>query len=334
MITVPKAPVSRWSNMLVLPENRSAVRAVRTTARALLAGKRPPITPLVLHGPPGTGKSHLIAALVAQLAAGQVVLTARTLSAGEFARSDGSAGFADRDLIECDLLAVEDVQLLPLKDASAVGALLDNRVRRRKATVVTANAGPAGLGQLPRALTSRLSAGLVVQVGLLSQSSRRVLLEEAATARQARLGSDALDYIATQAGGSARTLLGLLNTVAPRARGLDPLDRDTVEQILAGTGQPTSPGPTVDAIVKRVATAFGVNEKDILGISRLRKVLVPRQVAMHLAREVCGLSLPRLGAVFGRDHSTVLHACRKVEADMACDQRLAATVRQLRNELG
>jgi chromosomal replication initiator protein len=85
--------------------------------------------------------------------------------------------------------------------------------------------------------------------------------------------------------------------------------------------------------MKRVCVAFGVTEKELLGASRLRNVLVPRQVAMYLARELTGLSLPRIGATFGRDHTTVLHACRKVEEAIADDERLAATVRQLRQEL-
>ena len=86
--------------------------------------------------------------------------------------------------------------------------------------------------------------------------------------------------------------------------------------------------------MKRVCAAFGVAEKDVRGTSRLRSALVPRQVAMYLARELAGLSLPRIGAAFGRDHTTVLHACRRVEQAMAADALLKARVKQLRGELG
>ena len=87
----------------------------------------------------------------------------------------------------------------------------------------------------------------------------------------------------------------------------------------------------VSAIVKRVAVAFGVDEKAMLGASRLRGVLKPRQVAMYLARELTGLSLPRIGAAFGgRDHTTVLHSCRKVEEELANDVALAKQVSELR----
>ena len=333
------APPKCWGEFLVLPENWSAARAARGLAKALLAGKRPPVPQLALHGAPGTGKTHLAATLLRALAAGPAVVTARNVAVGDLARIAVDAetpGFNDPDLLACDLLVLEDVQLLPTRATDPVCDLLDRRASRRKATVVTANAGPAALGHLSRRLTSRLSSGLVVQLESLSPPSRRSLLEAAAIARKVRLTDDALDFIvARAAGGGARALLGLLGTVAPLARGLDPLTRTAVENILAGSGQPTSNGPDVSGIVKRVADAFGVTEKEIHGSSRLRRVLVPRQVAMYLAREVGRLSLPRIGAAFGgRDHTTVLHACRKVEADIEADAGLAGRVRQLRSELG
>ena len=325
-----------WGDFLALPENRSALRAARTVARALAAGKRSRVTPLVLHGPPGTGKTHLTAALMRSTADGPAVVTAQSVSAGDLARGgagdDRSHGFSDRDFLTCDLLVLEDVQHLPEKAANAVCDLLDKRVARRKAIVVTANAGPSGLTRLPRRLTSRLTAGLVVQLETLSAASRREVLTAAATAKKVRLTADALDWLAGQTGG-VRALLGLLQNlaqVAPRFPG--PLDRTIVEQIVAGTGQPTSAAGDVSAIVKRVAAAFGVSEKELLSKSRLRRVMVPRQVAMYLAREVARLSLPRIGAFFGRDHTTVLHSCQKTESDMAADATFNGRVRQLLRE--
>ena len=253
----------------------------------------------------------------------------------EWRSTDDPAGFADPDLLACDVLVLEDVQHLPPRAADPVCDLLDRRAARRKPVVVTAGTGPAGLSQLPQRLTSRLAAGLVVQLEPLGPASRRVFVAATAETLGLRLTSDALDRLAAPAtGGGVRPLLGLLGNLAQVAADYPgPLDRTAVDVILAGTGQPTSAGRDPGAIVRRVAAAFGVTEKDLLGASRLRSVIVPRQVAMVLVRELCGLSLPRVGAVFGRDHTTVLHALRKVAADATADAALNGRVEQLRREL-
>jgi chromosomal replication initiator protein len=135
-------------------------------------------------------------------------------------------------------------------------------------------------------------------------------------------------------GGGLRSALGRLAALGAGAKAFPgPLDRAACEAILAAGGHPTSPAADVPGIIGKVAAAFGVTAKELMGPSRLRRVLVPRQVAMFLAREACGLSFPRLAAAFGRDHTTVLHAVRKVEAGLASDERLAAVVRRLRAEV-
>jgi chromosomal replication initiator protein len=316
-----------------LPENRSAVAAVRRLLRAVAGGKRPAVGLLALHGPPGSGKTALTAAALGAVARVEAV-TARSVPAAELARPDRpdeAAGFADPDLRACDLLVIEDAQHLPEWAADAACDLLDARLARRKPVVVTASAGPAGLTRLPRRFTSRLAAGLVVPLNPPGPAGRRLVLGAAAKAKNLRLTPDALDWLAARPG--LRPALGAIQNLALVARDFPgPLDRTAVESVLAGTGQPNSRGPDVPGIMRRVAAAFGVTEKDLLGPSRLRTVLTARQVAMYLVRELTGLSLPRTAAAFGRDHTTVLHACRKVVAGLESDAALAATVRNVRGE--
>src|SRR5262249_40773571 len=122
-----RRPLARFTlhGFQILPENRSAVGAVSGVARSVLSGKRPAVCPLVLHGPPGTGKTHLATAALGVLAKADGGITARSVPARELARPDATgedAGFADRDLRDCDFVVVEDVQHLP---ASAADALCD-----------------------------------------------------------------------------------------------------------------------------------------------------------------------------------------------------------------
>jgi chromosomal replication initiator protein len=332
MNTAAGTESGRWHALHVVAENRSAVRAARVLARVVGRGKRSAVSPLVIHGPTGCGKSALVGALLAEVAAGTA--TAQAVSAGDVARAaaDPTAdGFADADLRACDLLVLEDVQLLPAREAGAVADLLDRRAARGRAVVATATVGPSQL-ELPQTLTSRLAAGLVVPLEAPGVESRRAVLAGAAAVR---LTPDALDWLAGAGGGGGlRSALGRLAALTPGAKAFPgPLRRAECEAILAASGLPTSTGPDVPGIIKRVAAAFGVSPKELLGASRLRRVLVPRQVAMFLAREACGLSFPRLAAAFGRDHTTVLHAVRKIGAELEGDERLAGVVRRLRAEV-
>ncbi|MBN9516918.1 hypothetical protein J0H58_00135 [bacterium] len=331
MSTAAGTDIGRWHALRVFAENRSAVQAARALVRSVSRGKRPSGSPLVLLGSTGCGKSALVAALLAEVATGTA--TAQAVSASDVARAAADPltdGFADADLRTCDLLVLEDVQLLPSREAGAVADLLDRRGQRGRAVVATMTSGPAAL-PLPQALTSRLTAGLVVTLQAPGPASRRAILADAATVK---LTPDALDWLAAPGSGGLRSALGRLAALKHGAKAFrGPLDRTACEEILAASGLPTSRGPDVPGIISKVAAVFGVTAKELTGPSRLRRVLVPRQVAMFLAREACGLSFPRLAAAFGRDHTTVLHAVRKIEAELTTDERLAAVVKRLRAEV-
>jgi len=189
------------------------------------------------------------------------------------------------------------------------------------------------LNHLNARLTSRMACGLVVGLELLSPPSRLTLLRDRAQRRQLAICPDVLALVAGKLGGSGRQLLGALGHLEALARQhRDPLDIATVEAELSeylGAGK-----VTVERITQRVGNYFQVDVRQLISRRRYRSALLPRQVGMYLARQLSGLSLEVIGSYFGgRDHSTVLHACRKVEQALDRDTVLSGALRQLHAEL-
>jgi chromosomal replication initiator protein len=325
------------ARFVLTPETRLAVHAVQRLAAAVVAG-RPAISPLVLHGPPGTGKSLLVAGLLEAVSQTTPPRTARLLVAADLA-ADGPPDAARpvptalEGARECDLLIVEDVQHLPSRAATALVRLIDHLRPRRRPVVVTASDGPARLTDLPPRLTSRLSAGLVIGLEPLSATSRRMVLHSLAKQKAITVGPGVLDWIADTTRGGARPLLGALAKLAMLARQAPlPPDLPTVRAHWSGEG--VGQKPTLEGIAKRVATYYQLDVKSLRGRARQSRTLGPCQVAMYLARELTGQAWPRIGGFFGgRDPSTVRHAHAKIAEQQAEDAALATALRQLRAEL-
>ncbi len=316
-----------WARFIPTPEARSALVAVQTLAEGLLR-RRPPagFDPLFLHGPPGSGKTHLVAGLAAEV--GQAVSVCRT-DARTFDPENTDPARA------ADLWVVEDLHHL-VERRAVVGTfvqVLDERRSHERPTVVTANAGPARLVGLPARCVSRLAEGLVVGLEPLQAPSRLLLLEAFAQRRHLRLGPGVLTWLADRLGGTARQLDGAVRQLEVLARlQPGPLDVETVATAF-GDGT-TESGPSVDRIARRVGDYFRVQPRHLLSRRRFHNVVVPRHVSMYLARQLTGLSLGAIGQYFGgRDHSTVLHACRKIEQALGTDPTLGGAVRELEREL-
>jgi chromosomal replication initiator protein len=310
-----------------LPENRSARQAVDRLAEAARRGADFPL--LFLHGPPGSGKSHLAATLVESVAQGEPPRTAQTVAAAEIGRdllqlpTDRRA--VAREAVGCDLLVIEDVQHLPPAAGDELAAILDRRQARRRATLVTAVRGPAELS-LPARLTSRLAGGLVVGIPPLGEASRRQLAGALCEDRRLKVTDDVIGWLARDPGG-ARPILGRIAHLEALAKlHPPPLTLAVVTAELPAVPDDESP---LERIAARVAERHRVSVKALRGSSRVRNVAWARQVAMSVAR-AAGFSFPQIGAYFGRDHSTVMHSCAKVAELAAGDAGLANELDELR----
>jgi chromosomal replication initiator protein len=178
-----------------------------------------------------------------------------------------------------------------------------------------------------------MASGLVVGLLPLSPESRKEFLRALAARDQVRSEASVLDWVAGHAGGSVRQLEGALQRLAMlgRLHGRPATLEEARETFQDDAGVRK---PTMDRIVQRVGRHYQLDPRQLQTRDRSRHVLVPRQVGMYLARKLTALSLQQIGAYFGgRDHSTVLHACRKVEEALDSDPVLSGVVRQLHADL-
>ncbi len=180
---------------------------------------------------------------------------------------------------------------------------------------------------------SRLIGGLVVSTDQLSVPSRRRFLERLADWRRLSLRADALDWLAKNISGSGRQLIAALERLESLNRSQpQALDAAAVRAFLES--EIATNRPTIERIVRCVGRLFRKSPKSILGRDRQPGSLLPRHASMYLARELTDLSLAQIGDYFGRDHSTVRHACEKVAELLANDTELATNLKQLRAEIG
>ena len=328
--------LTRW---IETQESQAAFLAVRRVVECVgTHRKKRELNPLFLHGPAGTGKTHLVTTLVEEAARLRPDLVVSVLAASDLglalrADEESAAPPIFEDARQADLLVIEDLQHLHPRAAEPLAGLIDERVRRQQQMVFTASLGPGQLREFPARLTSRLASGLVVGLMPLSPASRRALLRQLASQRAMSLPADVLDWLAERIGGSVRQIEGALGRLETLHR-LQGRPANLAETQEAFEEDAAARQLTVERIAQRVSRQFQLDLRQLQARGRERHVLLPRQVGMYLARKLTPLSLEQIGEYFGgRDHSTVLHACRKVEEALESDPHLSGIVRQLHADL-
>jgi chromosomal replication initiator protein len=295
--------------------------------------------PVVFHGPYGFGKTHLLNALAWEAmknAPGKrvVYITAeRFTSTFVKAVQDRQTAAFKEELRNADLLLIDDVHFVAGKTSTqeelfhTLLALVEDGRR----VVMTADRSPNELSEMEPRLRSHLQAGLVCGIEPADRTLRLGILERklATLADQGRFVPSArgevLQFLADRFTDSVRELEGALNTLVARVGGdIARLTLDEAQAILRPHLSCSERRVTVDQIQKAVAEHYGLKQADLISERRARAVARPRQAAMWLAKQITTRSLPDIGRRFGgRDHTTVLHAVRRIEALKVDDPVLA-----------
>ncbi|MEA2273420.1 MAG: chromosomal replication initiator protein [Solirubrobacteraceae bacterium] len=317
--------------------NRLAHAAALTVAE--LPGQA--YNPLFIYGPPGVGKTHLLHSIGHYVRAHGAGLRVRYATGESFTSAFVGAlqtGAVDRfkaRFREADVLLLDDVQFLQSKARTeeeffhTFNALHDTGSQ----VVVTCDRLPRDLGALEDRLRERFEAGLVADIRAPELLTRLTILRKRAEHDGVVLDEPAaLDVIARRVGGNVRALEGALVRVVAFAsltgRSLTAGLAGEVLDSLYGAARPAA--LSVADIQAATCETFGISREELLSAGRTARVVWPRQVAMHLTRELTDLSLPAIGDAFGgRDHSTVLHACRRATGRVASDTRAADDVRRV-----
>ncbi|MDQ0314172.1 chromosomal replication initiator protein DnaA [Amorphus orientalis] len=328
------------------PSNMLALAAAKRVAVAA-SGEKAAFNPLFIHGSVGYGKTHIlqgIAAEARQHAQRRVLyLTAEHYIYRFVAALKNQTALAFKELLrDIDVLLIDDLQFLhggkvQEEFCHTLNALVDGA----RQVVLAADRPVSELEGLDQRVRSRIGAGLSVEIGAPDLELRSKILERRLAAQKAAFPElefprDVLDFVARSVTSNGRDLDGAVNRLVARnqltgaAITLDMAESALKDLVRAREGR----RPKIEDIQRVVAQHYNVSKADLVSARRTRAVVRPRQVAMFLAKSLTPRSLPEIGRRFGgRDHTTVLHAVRKIDSLVGTDNALAEDVETLKRLL-
>lgn len=334
-----------FATFLVGPSNQLAYAAACRVAEAR-CGQTPMFNPLYTHAAVGLGKTHLLQALAHAANDNKrrvIYLTAEKFMSGFVSSLTAQTSIAFKERLRAiDMLIIDDVQFLQGKTIAqefchTLNALID----AGRQVVVAADRPPAELENLDERVLSRLKGGLCVDIGSLDEVLRVKILEaRIAAARETlpnfQVSAEVISYVAKTVVSNGRDLEGAVNRLLAHSTlngaPLCVASAETAIRDLVRTQDPKR--VKIDDIQKLVASHYGISRSDILSARRTANVVRPRQIAMYLSKVMTLRSLPEIGRRFGgRDHTTVLHAVRKIDELVAKDRSLAEVIELLKRIL-
>ena len=305
--------------------------------------------PLFIYGDSGLGKTHLLHAIGYYATQLFPEIRVKYVSSEEFVNdfinTIGSSKTSNalrpafqRRYREVDILMIDDIQFLQGKDATVEEFFhtFNALHNEAKQVVITSDQPPKMLKGFEERLRSRFEWGLLTDVQPPDMETRFAILRHKAAAEQLDVPDDVLEYIASRVSSNIRELEGALIRVTAFANLNDQqIDVSLAETVLKDFITPDdTPAVTAADIMGQTAAYFSLTLDDLCGTSRSRTLTTARQIAMYLCRELTDLSLPKIGQAFGgRDHTTVMHANKKIRTQMAERRAVYTQVTELTNRI-
>ncbi|WP_038012824.1 chromosomal replication initiator protein DnaA [Terasakiella pusilla] len=336
----PLDPRYVFDNFVVGKPNEFAHAAAKRVAEADI----PPFNPLFMYGGVGLGKTHLMHAIAHHMREVHPNRTVVYLSAEKFMyrfiralREQKTVDFKEQ-FRSVDMLLIDDVQFIAGKDSTqeelfhTFNALVD----QGRQIVLSADKSPSDIEGLEDRLKSRLNHGLVADLHATTYELRLGILLSKAEQLGVELPTKVTEFLAHKISSNVRELEGALNRVVAHSQLVGrPITLETSQEVLHDLLRANDRRVTIEEIQKRVAEHFNIRVADMHSARRARSVARPRQIAMYLSKQLTSRSLPEIGRKFGgRDHTTVMHAVKKVGELALHDQDFAEDVELLRRMLG
>ena len=330
-------PRYTFENFVVGSGNRFAHAA----ALAVAENPAEAYNPLFIYGGVGLGKTHLMQAIghfIHQAYPDKKILymTSETFTNELISAIQQKKTFEFREKIrKVDVLMVDDIQFIAGRESTQQEFFntFNELHNENKQIILTSDKPPKDIQRLEERLCSRFEWGLIADIQRPDIDTRVAILREKTSQENISVPDDVLQLIAGKIDSNIRELEGCLTRlVAYSSLVKEPITTELCEQALKEIfDQQRHKQITAELIMQTVSEYYGVTLNDLTGVTRKREITVPRQIAMYLTRELTGMSLPQIGNVFGgRDHTTVMHSCKTVEAGISGDSNLGMVVEDVK----
>lgn len=338
--SIPFNPKHTFDTFVVGPSNEVAHAA----CRAVVDSPGEAYNPLFIYGGVGLGKTHLLQAvgnaLLAKNPNFRILYVASEKFMTEFVEALRHKKMHEfkKTYRDIDMFIIDDVQFVAGKDKiqEELFHTFNTLHSQGKQVILSSDRPPGAISALQERLSSRLGAGMVVDVKKPDYETRLAILGEKVSVKKANVEAGALSFIAKNIQSNVRELEGALNRVIGHSEvHNEPITTDFVKRILHDLLE-QSQRKTINTkeIIEAVSSYYNLPAEEICGKRRNKEIVRPRQIAMYLLRKESSMSFPSIGDYFGgRDHTTAMHACEKIEKLLEHDEELTQEITYLRERL-